>query len=177
VHILVIGGSDAGISAALRARELDASAEITVVLADAYPNYSICGLPFYLSGETRDWRALAHRTEFLGVDVRRNHVALAIDPSARAVEVESDGRRESLRYDRLIVATGAVPVCPPIAGVELPGVFPLHTMEDSFRVQAFVNERGARTAVVVGAGYIGIEMADALTHRGFTVTLASRTPL
>ncbi|HSY84793.1 MAG TPA: FAD-dependent oxidoreductase [Gemmatimonadaceae bacterium] len=176
MHILIIGGSDAGISAALRARELDVSAEITVVLADAYPNYSICGLPFYLSGETRDWHALAHRTEFPGIDVRRNHVAHAIDPSVRVVEVESDGRRESLRYDRLIIATGAVPIRPSIAGLELSGAFPLHTMEDSFRVQAFVTERGVRTAVVVGAGYIGIEMADALTHRGIGVTLVSRTP-
>src|SRR6202030_4020522 len=68
MRFVIIGGSDAGISAALRARELDSSAQITVVLADAFPNYSICGLPFYLSGETPDWHQLAHRTEFEGIE-------------------------------------------------------------------------------------------------------------
>ena len=76
MHLLIIGGSDAGVSAALRAQELKPGAEITVLVADDYPNFSICGLPYFLSGETHDWRALAHRTEFPGLtycdDVRRS---------------------------------------------------------------------------------------------------------
>ena len=71
MRLLIVGGSDAGISAALRARELDQNAEITVLLADDFPNYSICGLPFYLSGETPDWKTLAHRTEFDGINICR----------------------------------------------------------------------------------------------------------
>jgi NADPH-dependent 2,4-dienoyl-CoA reductase/sulfur reductase-like enzyme len=71
MRLLIIGGSDAGISAALRARELDRGTEIAVLLADDFPNYSICGLPFFLSGETPDWRSLAHRTEFEGIEIRR----------------------------------------------------------------------------------------------------------
>ena len=67
MRLLIVGGSDAGISAALRARELDQDAEITVLLADEFPNYSICGLPFYLSGETPDWKTLAHRTSSAGL--------------------------------------------------------------------------------------------------------------
>ena len=76
-RILIIGGSDAGISAARRARELDDTADITVLLADSFPNYSICGLPFYLSGETPDWHRLAHRAEFEGIEVTRNSTALS----------------------------------------------------------------------------------------------------
>jgi len=89
MRLLVIGGSDAGISAALRAHELDPNVEITVLLADAFPNYSICGLPFFLSGETPDWRSLAHRTEFDGISLLPNHTAEAIDASAKTVHVRS----------------------------------------------------------------------------------------
>jgi NADPH-dependent 2,4-dienoyl-CoA reductase/sulfur reductase-like enzyme len=83
MRLLIAGGSDAGISAALRARELDKRTEITVVLADAFPNFSICGLPFYLSGETPDWKKLAHRTELEGIELLRNHTATAIQPNEK----------------------------------------------------------------------------------------------
>lgn len=176
MHLVVIGGSDAGIGAALRAREMDDRVEITVLLADAYPNFSICGLPFYLSGETPDWRSLAHRTVFDGIDIRRNHRVRAIDTAGHTVTVEMDAGTQTMRYDRLVVATGAEPAVPPIAGLDLPGVFVLHTMDDSFRVQAWLAEHAPRSAVIVGAGYIGMEMADALTHRGLDVIIASRPP-
>lgn len=75
MHLLIIGGSDAEISAALRAHELNSGAEVTIAVADDFPNFSICGLPYYLSGETLDWRDLAHRTEFPGINVLRQHKA------------------------------------------------------------------------------------------------------
>ena len=85
MRLLVIGGSDAGIAAALRARELDPSVEVTVVVADAFPNFSICGLPYYLSGDVSDWRDLAHRTtsdlEQAGIQLLLDHTAQAIDPT------------------------------------------------------------------------------------------------
>ena len=176
MHLLIIGGSDAGISAALRARELDPNVEITVVLADAFPNYSICGLPFFLSGETPDWRNLAHRTEVDGIRLLVNHTAEAINASAKTIHVRGreNGSKE-MRYDRLIVATGAAPVRPDLSGIDLPGVHLLHTMEDSFAVQRWLSDRSPRSAVIVGAGYIGLEMADALTHRGLKVTVIERT--
>jgi NADPH-dependent 2,4-dienoyl-CoA reductase/sulfur reductase-like enzyme len=110
-HLLIIGGSDAGISAALRARELDSSVEITIVLADNFPNYSICGLPFYLSGEVSDWRNLAHRkTEDItqqGIHLLMNHWAEAIDPAQKIVTVKTpNGQRQMLHYDKLIIGTG-----------------------------------------------------------------------
>ncbi len=175
MHLLVIGGSDAGISAALRAHELAPDTEITLLLADDYPNFSICGLPYFLSGETPDWRDLAHRSEFPGIDVRRRHVARSIDPGARRVRVEHDGRERDIDYDRLVIATGARPIRPSLPGSDLDGVFLLHTMDDSFAVKNHIAHRHPRTAAIVGAGYIGIEMADALTQTGIAVTLFSRS--
>jgi NADPH-dependent 2,4-dienoyl-CoA reductase/sulfur reductase-like enzyme len=176
MRFLIIGGSDAGIAAGLRAHELEPSCDITLVLADAFPNYSICGLPFFLSGETPDWHSLAHRTEFPGIRLMPNHTAETIDPVAKSVTVRgASGTRLALAYDKLLIGTGARPVEPNIEGFHLPGVFPLQTMGDSFAVKQFLEERQPRSAVIVGAGYIGLEMADALTHRGMQVTIASRT--
>ncbi len=177
MRLLIIGGSDAGISAALRAQELDGKAEIAILLADDFPNYSICGLPFYLSGETPDWHSLAHRTQFDGITLFRGQEATHIDVSRKKVTAtDRDGNGVSHAYDKLVIATGAGPVTPPIAGLDLPGVFPLHTMKDSFAVNGFLASMQPRRAIIVGAGYIGLEMADGLTHRGMEVTVASRTP-
>src|ERR1700755_1202154 len=115
MHVVMIGGSDAGISAALRARELDPAADVTVVLEDAYPNFSICGIPYYVSGEVTHWRNLAHRTladlEAAGMRLRLDTTAQRIDAAGRKLLVSSaDGGEELLDYDKLVVGTGAVPV-------------------------------------------------------------------
>src|SRR5215467_4007000 len=107
MHLVMIGGSDAGISAALRARELDPGADVTVVVADAYPNFSICGIPYYLSGEVARWQNLAHRTiadlEAAGMWLRLDITARRIDVPARTLLVTgAGGREEVLAYDRLI---------------------------------------------------------------------------
>ncbi len=175
-RLLILSGSDAGISAALQVRELDSSAEVTVVLANRFPNYSICGLPFYLSGETPDWHWLAHRTaEDItreGIHLLLEHTAQAIDPANHLATVaDRGGQARELVYDRLVIATGAVPVRPPIAGLDLPGVYLLRKVEDSFAVHACLEIHAPRSAVVVGGGYLGTEMADALMHRGPAVTL------
>lgn len=176
MRFLIIGGSDAGISAALRVQELSPSWEITLILADDFPNYSICGLPFYLSGETPDWRSLAHRTEFPGIEILAHHKAETINATHKSVEVRRpDGSGSTLAYDKLLIATGARPVQPAIEGLGLPGVFLLHTMEDSFAVHRYLQERQPQSAVIVGAGYIGLEMADALAHRGLHVCVAGRS--
>lgn len=174
MRLVIIGGSDAGISAALRAREVSASAEISVMLADAFPNFSICGLPFYLSGETPDWKQLAHRTDFEGIAVLRNHRATHIDAENGFVLAKHEEKSRAFPFDRLIIGTGAVPVKPAIDGLSENGVFLLHMMEDSFRIQDYLTKGNPKSALIIGAGYIGVEMADALTHRGLEVTLASR---
>ncbi len=179
MHLVMIGGSDAGISAALRARELDPGADVTVVLEDAYPNFSICGIPYYLSGEVTHWRNLAHRTladlEAAGMRLRLDTTARRIDVPARKLLVtDAAGGEELLGYDKLIVGTGAVPVRPPIGGLDAlgsgDGVHLLHSMGDTFAVMQTLEDAAPASAIIVGAGYIGLEMADALTVRGLQVT-------
>ena len=165
MRLLVIGGSDAGIAAALRARELDPSVEVSVVVADAFPNFSICGLPYYLSGDVSDWRELAHRTtselEQAGIQLLLDHTARAIDPTGKQVTITDQGGGErQLGYDQLVIGTGAVPVRPPIDGLDLDGVHVLHTMGDTFALDHALTA-GARSAIIVGGGYIGLEMAEA----------------
>jgi NADPH-dependent 2,4-dienoyl-CoA reductase/sulfur reductase-like enzyme len=188
MHLVMIGGSDAGISAALRARELDPGAEVTVVAADAYPNFSICGIPYYVSGEVIHWRNLAHRTtadlEATGMRLRLDTTARRIDPGARKLLVTGpDGAEDVLGYDKLIVGTGAVPIRPPIGGLTGPGalgpgdgVHLLHSMGDTFAVMRTLETTAPATAVIVGAGYIGLEMADALTTRGLPVIQMEQLP-
>jgi len=188
MHVVMIGGSDAGISAALRARELDPAAEVTVILEDAYPNFSICGIPYYVSGEVTHWRNLAHRTigdlEAAGMRLRLDTVARRIDVPGRKLLVSSaGGEEEVLGYDKLVVGTGAVPVRPPIGGLAGPGalgstdgVHLLHSMGDTFAVMDTLEQTAPASAVIVGGGYIGLEMADAMTVRGLAVTQMEQLP-
>ena len=188
MHLVAIGGSDAGISAALRARELDPSADVTVVVADAFPNFSICGIPYYVSGEVPHWRNLAHRTsadlEAAGMTLRLDTTATGIDVAGRRLAVRGpDGRAEAIDYDALVVGTGAVSVRPPIPGLTGPdalgpddGVHLLHSMGDTFAVMKTITDTAPSTAVVVGAGYIGLEMAEGLTSRGMAVTQIEALP-
>ena len=188
-HIVAIGGSDAGISAALRARELDPGCEVTVVVADAYPNFSICGIPYYVSGEVTHWRNLAHRTiadlEATGMRLRLDTSVLAIDADRHLLTLAAaaGGGEETLGYDALVVGTGAVPVRPPIeglAGVDAlgpaDGVHLLHSMGDTFELMRTLERGRPERAVIVGAGYIGLEMAEALSARGLEVTQLEQLP-
>ncbi len=179
-RILIIGGSDAGISAALRAKEIDRTLDVTVVVADRFPNFSICGLPFYLSGEVQDWQSLAHRTtadlEKEGIRLLLEHRAESIDTAKKTVRIITKyGQSFDHTYDRLLISTGAISVAPPIEGLDQPGVFFLRWMDDSFAVHKYLTENKSRSAAIIGGGYIGMEMADALTHRGMTVTVIETT--
>jgi NADPH-dependent 2,4-dienoyl-CoA reductase/sulfur reductase-like enzyme len=180
-RLLIIGGSDAGISAALRAREISSDAKITLVVADRFPNYSICGIPFYLSGEVGDWKDLAHRTaadiENQAIELLLEHRAEAVDVGRKEVSmINLSGETKRLPYDRLVIATGAVSIRPPIQDITLPGVFFLRWMRDAFDISRWLSDRCPKSALVVGGGYIGMEIADALTHRGIAVTVVEYTP-
>src|SRR6516162_2935863 len=113
-HLVIVGGSDAGISAALRVKELQSTTQVTVLVEDAFPNYSICGLPFYLSGEVKDAHQLAHRTHEMltqtGMQLLLNQKGVCIDPVEHRLTVEDQSSSTStLIYDQLIIATGARP--------------------------------------------------------------------
>jgi NADPH-dependent 2,4-dienoyl-CoA reductase/sulfur reductase-like enzyme len=180
MHLVIIGGSDAGISAALRAKECNPSAEVTVLVADRFPNFSICGLPFYLSGEVPDWRTLAHRTieeiEREGIHLRLNHRATSIDPVNKAVAaIDENKQLHRIEYGKLIIATGAASIQPPMEGLGLDGVFPLRWMGDAFALEQYITERRPNSAAILGSGYISMEMADALTRRGLSVIVLARS--
>ncbi len=188
MHIIAIGGSDAGISAALRARELDPSVDMTVVVADAYPNFSICGIPYYVSGEVTHWRNLAHRSiadlEATGMGLRLDTIARRIDVEVRKLLVtDAKGDEELLSYDELVIGTGAVPVRPPVQGLAGAdalgpddGVHLLHSMGDTFAVMRTLGEKSPASVLIVGAGYIGLEMAEALVSRGMAVAQMEQLP-
>lgn len=185
MHIVAIGGSDAGISAALRARELDPDVDVTVVVADAYPNYSICGIPYYFSGEVAPWRSLAHRThadlEATGMRLRLNTLATSIDVAGHRLTVrDRDGGETTLPYGALVVGTGALPSHAGIAGLDelgpADGVHVIHSMGDTFALDAHLRERDPRSAIIIGAGYVGLEMAEAFRARGMVVTQLQRGP-
>ena len=185
MHLVAIGGSDAGISAALRARELDPSADVTVIVADAYPNYSICGIPYYISGEVVHWRNLAHRSyadlEATGMRLRLNTLVTSIDAVAKRLTLqEADGSTSTISYDELVVGTGALPVQPPIDGLDnlgvADGVHVLHSIGDTLALSTSIDQSRPKTALIVGAGYVGLEMAEGLTARGIAVTQVEMLP-
>lgn len=184
MHLIAIGGSDAGISAALRARELDPSVDVTVVVADAYPNFSICGIPYYISREVAHWKNLAHRThadlEATGMRLRLDTRVTRIDVADHRVWLQGPEGEGSLGYDRLVVGTGALPVRPPIEGLDMlgpeDGVHLLHSMGDTFALDRTLEEQAPASALIVGAGYVGLEMAEGLTVRGLRVHQVEMLP-
>ncbi|CAH0206338.1 FAD-dependent oxidoreductase [Microbacterium sp. Bi128] len=185
MHLVAIGGSDAGISTALRARELDPSVDVTVVVADAYPNFSICGIPYFFSREVQPWQSLAHRThadlEATGMALRLDTLATGIDVAGQTLAVRAaDGTESTIPYDALMVGTGASPATAGIAGLDElgpdDGVHLLHSMGDTFALERYLDDREPQSAIIVGAGYVGLEMAEALTVRGLHVTQLQRGP-
>ncbi len=175
-NIVIIGGSDAGISAALRARELNPEIRPTMIVADNFPNFSICGLPYFISHEVADWRNLAHRTkdeiEKAGIDLLLEHAAQSINAQSRQLTVvDTSGSRKILEYDKLIIGTGSLSVKPQIPGSDLPGVFFLRWVPESIAIDDFIEKHDPQTALIIGAGYIGMEMSEALVKRGLKVTI------
>ena len=174
--LVVVGGVAAGLSAAARARRLDPRLPIIVLEKGAAVSYSACGLPYLLEGRVREAADLiVHTPEYFrkerNIEVRTGARVAAISHPRREVALESG---ERIKYDRLIIATGARCDTSTIAGAGQPHVFTLHTLEDAERLRAFLRDRQPRRAVVIGAGYIGVEEADALRRNGLRVTVIER---
>src|SRR5664280_2028129 len=176
--LVVVGGVAAGLSAAARARRIDARLDIVVLEKGPVISYGACGLPYFVEGRVREARQLiVHTPEYFrkerNIEVRTGARVVSISHPRREV-VLADGRR--VRYGRLVISTGARTDSAGIAGADQPHVFTLHTIEDAERMRAFLRERRPRRAVVIGAGYIGVEMADALRRNGLRVTVLERGP-
>ena len=173
MRLLVIGGVAAGLSAAARARRIDPGLDILVLEKGAAISYGACGLPYYLEGRIPHARQLVvHTPDYFRQDrnitVRTGARVLSICHPRR--EVVLDGG-ERVHYDKLLIATGARPRPVDVEGADAPHVFHLHTLEDAQRLKAYLRDKQPRRAVVVGAGYIGLETADALRRNGLAVTI------
>ncbi len=176
---VIIGGVAGGASAAARLRRLDETAEIVLLERGDYVSYANCGLPYYVGGVITQKSALTLQTpgslrRRLNLDVRTGHQALAVRPREKEVEVRDlkQGVTYVERYDNLILSPGAEPVRPPFPGADDPRVFTLRTVPDAYRIEAFIKTDRPRRALVVGAGPIGLEMAENLSHAGLSVTVA-----
>lgn len=174
--LVVVGGVAAGLSAAARARRLDPRLPIIVLEKGAVVSYGVCGLPYLLEGRVREAADLiAHTPEYFrkerNIEVRTGARVAVIAHPRREVVLES---RERIKYDRLVIATGARCDTSAIAGAGQPHVFTLHTLDDAERLRAFLRDRKPRRAVVIGAGYIGVEVADALRRNGLHVVVLER---
>lgn len=177
MRVVVIGGDAAGMSAASRVRKVDPESDVVVYEAGNYVSYSACGIPFYLSGEVPDFDRLLHYPvskfrEERGIDVRINSRVTAINPGRKEITVKAGDTRVNDTYDRLIIATGARPRIPDaFAGKR--NVFTIRTLDD---MNAMIEgTEGMKGCIIAGAGYVGLEMAEALTARGIHVTLFQRS--
>jgi NADPH-dependent 2,4-dienoyl-CoA reductase/sulfur reductase-like enzyme/rhodanese-related sulfurtransferase len=176
-QIVIVGGVAAGMSAAARLRRLDEQARIVVLERDRYVSYANCGLPYHIGGAIPDRAALLvvtpeHLRTTLNLDVRTEHEVLAIDRGAKRVQVidHTSGVSYEEPYDVLVLAQGAAPLRPPIPGIDHPRVLTLRSLPDMDAIIAALDV-AARTAVVIGGSYIGVEMAEALRERGLETHL------
>ena len=182
-RVLIVGGVAGGASCAARLRRMDERAEIVIFERGGDVSFANCGLPYYLGGVIRQRQLLlvsnaAQFHERFRVEVRTRCEVRAIDRAARTLETVNlaSGTTQREGYDHLVLATGAAPLRPPVPGVDLPGVFTLRSLDDADRIHAHIESRKAQRAVVVGAGYVGLEMAENLVRRGLEVAVVERLP-
>lgn len=182
--IVIIGGDAAGMSAASKAKRIDPNLEVVVLERGEWVSYAACGLPYYVKGDIASLEDLVavpagtFRTK-RGIDLRTSHEAESIDPAAKTVSVRSADGTYSQPYDKLLIATGGRAVRPPLEGMDLEGVFTFQSMEAGGAVREYVerlksNRDGnsnPQTTAVIGGGYIGVEMAEALSAQGLKVHL------
>lgn len=179
---LVIVGGVAGGASAARARRLSEEADIVVFERGPHVSFANCGLPYYIGGEIETEEALLLQTpesllSRFRLDIRVQTEVVQIDRQAREVVVRKRQTGEEYRqpYDALLLAPGAAPIRPPLAGIDRPGIFTLRTVPDAHGLSEWLTEQRAQRAVVVGGGYIGLEMAEQLIHRGLDVTIIEAT--
>lgn len=177
MKIIIIGGVAGGATTAARIRRVDETAEIILLEKGKYISYANCGLPYYIGGVIEEREKLfvqtpeAFSTRFR-VDVRTENEVIFIDRKKKTVTVRQsseDTYEES--YDKLLISTGASPVRPPLPGIDLPGIFTLRNVTDTDRIKEYINSHSPRKAVVVGAGFIGLEMAENLHAQGAKVSI------
>ena len=168
MKIIIIGGVAGGATTAARIRRTNETAEIILLEKGKYISYANCGLPYYIGGVIEEREKLfvqtpeAFSTRFR-VDVRTENEVIFIDRKRKTVTVrQSSGDTYEESYDKLLISTGASPVRPPLPGIDLNGIFTLRNVTDTDRIKEYINSHAPRKAVVIGAGFIGLEMAENL---------------
>lgn len=181
MKVIIVGGVAGGATAAARLRRLDENAEIIMIERSGYVSYANCGLPYYIGGTITDRSKLTLQTpqsfrNRFGIDARVRQEVVAIDRAAHTVTVRrlDDGTEYVEGYDKLILSPGARPVTPDLPGIDTERLFTLRTVEDTYAIADFIEREQPRRATVVGAGFIGLEMAENLRERGFEVTVVQR---
>ena len=177
-RVVIVGGVAGGATCAARLRRLDEDAEIVILERGPYVSFANCGLPYYVGDVIQEesklllaWPSLFR--ERFNIEVRTRNEVLAIDRTASTVSVRDleTGREYSEPYDALVLSPGAAPIRPPWQGIDLPGIFTLRTVPDSREIRHWIDEKKPHNAVVVGGGFIGLEMAENLAHLGIAVTI------
>jgi len=181
--VVIVGGVAGGASTAARLRRLSEETEIILLERGEYISYANCGLPYHIGGaiEERDNLFVMTPEKFkawLNVDVRTLNEALSIDREKKELEIfdRKNGAKYTESYDYLVLSPGAEPLRPPLPGIDSEGIFSLRTVPDTDRIYNYINEKKPKKVVVVGAGYIGMEMAENLQHRGIDVTVVELAP-
>lgn len=174
---VIIGGVAGGATAAARIRRADESAEIILLEKGKYISYANCGLPYYIGGVIADRDKLFVQTlegfgKRFNIDVRVENEVTAIDTAAKTVTVKkADGTSYTESYDKLLLSPGSNPVVPPLKGIDSEGIFTLRNVDDTDRIKSYLNTHQVQDAVVVGGGFIGLEMAENLKHAGANVSI------
>ncbi len=176
--IIIVGGVAGGMSAAARARRLSERAEIIVFERSGHVSYANCGLPYYIGGEIKNENSLLLQTpdglkERFNLDVRVNSEVIEINTATKTVSIRNTQTNNTYdeTYDDLILAVGAAPIKPKMPGIDLPGIFTLRSIEDVQAIEKWIQQKKAKNAVIVGGGFIGLELAEQLKNRGLDVSL------
>ncbi len=182
-RVLIVGGVAGGASCAARLRRLDESVEIVLIDRGPYVSFANCGLPYYVGNVISDESSLLVASpemfhERFNIEVCTETEVTGIDRNSHTVSVRDarTGNTRLERYDVLVLSPGAAPIRPLLPGIDLPGVFAVRTIPDSRRIRAWITDHSAKAAVVVGGGFIGLEMVENLIHRELTVTVLEKLP-
>ena len=181
MRLIVIGAVAAGTSAAAKARRNTEDAEIVIYEKDQYISYSGCGMPYFLGGEVAHAQDLTPRDPAFfkskyNIDIFTKHEVFAVHPDSKMLDIRNllTGEEFTDHYDKLILATGARSIKPPISGADSDNVFMLRNINDMLRIQAFITDQSPQSAVIVGTGFIGLELCENLTARGIQVTMIEK---
>ena len=180
-RFIVIGGDAAGMSAASKARRENPDLQITVLEKSSWSSYGACGLPYYIKGDIQDLQSLVAISpdkfrEERSIDLRLNHKVIKIKPNAKKVITATDNGDMEFDYDKLLISTGARAIKPNIAGVNSSGVFTLHDMDSGRNIKEYLQKSLPESVLIVGGGYIGMEMAEAFHANGLKVHIVELLP-